>query len=222
MKNNINKIVKQMKEDQKKPTANDVVISSLFENGTTALVYELMKRLGVPVEGKTFKETLIEATDKLKAVPYIQYPTSFSTVDILPVLYSEETMKVYILLGRKPNQTQYQLIGGFRDPGETGAEAAKRELKEETLFDIDISRLEFKKDMYIDDTRYKDSCHKITTQLFFAHVDYDQMIEFSHGDDIAETNWFDYQELISGEWKEVVRSVHHNLFQEVISLIEIP
>jgi 8-oxo-dGTP pyrophosphatase MutT (NUDIX family) len=237
--NRISKVVKQMKDNQNKKTnANDIIMKTLFgdkgptqEETALRLAQELATALGVPTEGKNLIELLALSKSKLEAVPYVQYPVSFSTVDVLPYTYDVNDRKVKVLLGRKPGQTHFQLVGGFRDPGETSEEAAKRELLEETTntpeqrellsSKIDVTSENIVKTIFIDDSRYRDSCHKITTTLFLVGVSHEDMDLFSHGDDIEETRWFILEDLQSGEIENVIRSVHINLFHEVISALEL-
>lgn len=236
LKNNIKKVLGQMVEEKKTKTANDVVIDKLFGgpdqriSKSLEMTHQICNKLGVSYEGKDFIQVLIDINEKLTLIPFIPYPVSISTVDVLPISFDENMDHMYILLGRKEGFTTFQLIGGFRDPKETSEEAASRELREEGLakelheeFKEKLPPQAFKyiKSIFVDDKRYKNSCHKITTSLFFVGVQPEDKEKFTHGDDIEETRWFDYQELISGEWEKTIRDVHQNLFREIISVIDL-
>jgi bifunctional NMN adenylyltransferase/nudix hydrolase len=111
-----------------------------------------------------------------------------ATVDV--AIFNEDYTK--ILLGKKANEDQYRLIGGFADPGSDSYEAdARREVREET--GLSITDPEYIGSYRIDDWRYRgEPDRKIKTLLFVAKV-------FSGSaraaDDIAEVRWFEIDDL---------------------------
>jgi bifunctional NMN adenylyltransferase/nudix hydrolase len=122
------------------------------------------------------------------------FPMVMATVDV--AIFNEDYTK--ILLGKKANEDQYRLIGGFADPGSDSYEAdARREVWEET--GLSITDPEYIGSFKIDDWRYKgEPDRKIKTLLFNAKV-------FSGSpraaDDIAEVRWFELDDLHqSADW----------------------
>jgi len=161
--------------------------------------------------------SLIDACiEQLEKVPYIPYPISFSTVDMVGVTYKmvNGVRKPFILLGRRSEKHLWQFPGGFRDPKERNIEAAHREYIEETSLDIPISRFKFLDDMFVDDRRYRDTPHKITTHIFLVKVLAKEAKKALAADDIFEVKWFDLDYLRANR-DEVVRDVHTNLFNLV-------
>jgi len=144
-------------------------------------------------------------TSKYLKVPYIQYPVSFSTVDV--GLLSIKNGEKYVLLGRKPYRTVFQFPGGFRDSGETNEAAAKREVKEETDLDINESSLSYIGNYFVNDPRYINSCHKITTSFFYASIPKD--MQFCPKDDLEELKLFKLDEVT----EDIIHPIHWLLFE---------
>lgn len=111
-----------------------------------------------------------------------KFPTCYPTVDIAVFSRSGDR----ILLGRKPNEKLYRLIGGFADPNsESYEDDARREVKEEACIEISDPKYIYSK--IIDDWRYRGEVDKIKTLLFTAtHTGGDP----APADDIAEVRWF--------------------------------
>lgn len=113
-----------------------------------------------------------------------RFPTVYTTVDIA-ILNEDRTQ---ILLGRKPNEKLYRLIGGFADPRSDSFEHdAKREVMEET--GIEVGDLKVVGSCNIDDWRYRNEPDGIRTILYTA--------KYLHGhpkpgDDIEEVKWFPF------------------------------
>lgn len=147
--------------------------------------------------------------DQLQKIPYIPFPVSFHTVDMAPYKYNSEG-EIEILLGRKPFREVFQFLGGFLDPKGTSEEAACRELREETSNTIDVkeNELVYLKSYFIDDYRYKNSCHKVSTSFFCVEVSND--IVAKPGDDIEEVRWFKLNDLVMD--KSLLLLQHFNLF----------
>lgn len=118
---------------------------------------------------------------------YSRFPTVYTTVDI--AVFNEDFQK--ILLGRKANETQFRLFGGFADPKSNSFEQdARREIHEEA--GIEITDPKYVGSFNIDDWRYRSEVDIIRTMLFIAKY---QSGPARPGDDIAEVRWFMINEL---------------------------
>jgi bifunctional NMN adenylyltransferase/nudix hydrolase len=120
-----------------------------------------------------------------------QYPKVHPTVDIAllrdmaPMVAFEPNWAV--LLGRKPNETKWRLIGGFVDPTDDNYEAAAlREAKEETGAE-GITSVKCLGSFKINDWRYTREQNKIITSFFRGVY---QTGDVKPSDDIAELQWF--------------------------------
>jgi ADP-ribose pyrophosphatase YjhB (NUDIX family) len=153
---------------------------------------------------------LVNMYKKNNGVPTIPFPVSFSTVDMIGWLHTEGMTSPSILLGRKPGQPKWQFPGGFRDPKETSQEAAKREYLEEVLLDMDVNRFTPIQELFIDDIRYRDSCHKITTSIFNVRLTPEDVANAAAGDDLGEVKLFSVEELC----KDIseMREIHIPIF----------
>jgi len=127
-------------------------------------------------------------TEIIEGIPYIPFPISLHTVDI--AMFRVNNGIVEILLGKKPGQDEVQLPGGFMNPGETAEKAASRELGEETILNVEFDFEDYHGSYFIDDPRYKDTPHKITTSLFAKFIPYIESLEAKAGDDLEEVKWF--------------------------------
>jgi bifunctional NMN adenylyltransferase/nudix hydrolase len=113
-----------------------------------------------------------------------RYPTVYTAVDI--AILNEDRSQ--ILLGRKPNETEYRLIGGFSDPRSTNFEQdAKREVAEEA--GIEVGDLKYVGSLNIDDWRYRNEPDCIRSILFTAKYLHGRP---TPGDDIEEVKWFPF------------------------------
>lgn len=156
------------------------------------LIKEIAELLSLPPEDYSY-QNLLMIKEKLKIVPYIQYPVALHTVDMIP--WKIDGIKVLVLLGRKSFREQFQFLGGFVDPKDSAEKAAVRELKEETSETIVVkeSDLVYLGSFFIDDYRYRNSCHKVSTSLFSVEIMEGKDVE--PGDDIEEVKWFEISEL---------------------------
>lgn len=143
-------------------------------------------------------------------VPYIPFPVALHTVDILGMYNLAEYPSV--LLGRKHGQEKWVFIGGFLDPRNTTEFAAVREFKEETSIDIDEDRLIYLGSQFIDDARYKDSVHKITTSVFCVELTKEEIYSAVGADDIEEVRLFDLEDV-----EEALREQHKPLLQKLLN-----
>ena len=97
----------------------------------------------------------------------------------------------YFLLGRKPNRTQWQFIGGFSEPSTPSYEYdAKREVMEET--GLDVHSLTYIGSALIPDWRWAGEPDQIKSLIFKAES---MTMGGKAADDIAEIGWFKASEL---------------------------
>lgn len=124
-----------------------------------------------------------------------RYPTVYPTVDI--AIFSNDPDQIYhqhkqeILLGRKPNEVLYRLIGGFADPkSESYEQDARREVYEET--GLEVSDPKYLGSFSVNDWRYNGEVDCIKTLLFTCHVSWGSA---TAADDIEEVKWFNLASL---------------------------
>ena len=169
---------------------------------------------------------------KNKGVPPIPFPISLSTVDMICIATTSEG-DIQVLMGRKPGQPKWQFPGGFRDPKETSRQAAARELSEEAcLFNIDSthhclrikagiqkaeSRLESIGELFIDDIRYRNTPHKITTHIFMIELSEEEMALPKAGDDLGEVQWYSLKEMVQDT--TFIREIHLPIFDMLKSYL---
>ena len=160
-------------------------------------------------------ENIIE---KLECVPYCQFPISFSTVDMIALYNKWHCNKnyVHVLLGKKWGQDLWQFPGGFVDPGEIKQEAASREFHEECGILVNKERFIYKGDLALNDERYKDTPHKITTNIFTVKLNKVEAKKVVGGDDIQEVKWFPLNYLIDNV-NSIIRPVHLKLYDFLIN-----
>lgn len=142
---------------------------------------------------------------------YQRFPTVYSTVDV--IVFNPTDRK--ILLGRKPNEKFYRMVGGFTDPKDNSFEdAAFRELFEETC--LTVQTLGYVGSQKVDDWRYRSNpSEKIITHLYVG--------TYSHGcakasDDIAEVRWFNYDGF---DPKVNMVEEHMSLFEKAKKYIDV-
>lgn len=142
----------------------------------------------------------------------LRFPTAYQAVDV--AIFNEDFTK--ILLGRKPGQTQFQLLGGFSDPelSETLEDDAEREGLEESGMEVTV--VQYLGSQRINDWRYRNEPDCVRTVLFAA-ISYDDSEEhraecFKKRSDkeLVETKWFDltHGALPAGQ---VLRKMHKPL-----------
>jgi bifunctional NMN adenylyltransferase/nudix hydrolase len=184
------------------------------------MTHKIAHQLGIKLSGdETSTEVEELIVKQLETVPYIQYPTAFHTVDIIATRNVESTVdgNLEVLLGRKHNATQWVFIGGFVEPTQTAEAAALRELHEETNILIENEkRLAYLGSLFIDDARYKDSCHKITTSLFTIRLTSEEATAAKGGDDIEIIDWFKINDV-----SERLSEHHKPLFEKFIKYQEL-
>lgn len=118
---------------------------------------------------------------------YNQYPKVYTTVDIA-ILNEKETE---VLLGRKPNESQYRFIGGFTTPtSKNFEEDARREVAEETS--AEVGDMIYIGSMKVEDWRYRNEVDKVKTVFYKAKYAFGPL---KAGDDISEIKWFKIKDL---------------------------
>ena len=205
-----------------------------FEAESDKVINKMIEKLSgdpVPKDIEFFRDgyisALINMYIKNKGVPPIPYPVSLSTVDMVCIASSANGIQV--MMGRKPGQPKWQFPGGFRDPKETSRQAAARELSEEaSLFNVDsthhcyrvkagvqnvYSRLESIGELFVDDIRYRELPHKITTSIFLLELTEEEIPVVNPGDDLGEIKWYSLNELLNDT--SVIRDIHLPIFNLV-------
>jgi len=185
---------------------------------------DLSKKLFVNSENLTEDQLLDALLKKLKDIPYIPFPVSFATVDIVPY-----NLKKGLLLGRKPGADKFVIIGGFADPGESREDSAIRELEEETTLSLKnselflsfkhfntLNKLQYLGSFFINDSRYKNSCHKITTNFYAVLVE--DKVKVKGSDDLEEVQWFEF-DFLEKNYKRLVHEHHHVLIERFFEFI---
>lgn len=139
-----------------------------------------------------------------------RYPTCYTAVDV--AIFNEDYSA--ILLGRKPDQTQFQLIGGFSDPLSPTFEAdASREAYEEAH--VVVQDLEYVTSRIVEDWRYRKEPDCIKTLLFTCRT-----LDIGEADDdIVEVKWFPLSDM-DPQFMSAVRSFHMPLVTAAINSIK--
>jgi ADP-ribose pyrophosphatase YjhB (NUDIX family) len=125
---------------------------------------------------------------------------------------------IMIMMGRKPGQEKWQFPGGFRDPRETSRQAASRELNEEACLNIASENLNLIGELFVDDIRYRNSPHKITTSIFITEMLPEEIVLAKPGDDIGEIAWYTLSNLKND--KSQVRDIHLPILDIVINHLQ--
>jgi bifunctional NMN adenylyltransferase/nudix hydrolase len=138
-----------------------------------------------------------------------KFPVAFATVDIATVRVNKGVAE--ILLGRKPKQDKFVIVGGFVDPTDENYKfAANRELSEE-IKGIKTTELQFIDSFKIDDWRYRKTTDKIITNLFITSY---ISGEPEGADDLAEAKFFTFEQavdVIGSHHKHLLKAVENNL-----------
>jgi ADP-ribose pyrophosphatase YjhB (NUDIX family) len=150
-----------------------------------------------------------ESIDIIDDIPYVPFPIAFHTVDVIAV-----NSKGEILLGKKPKSDKWVFIGGFVEPTHTAEHTASKEFSEEACVLIqDESRFKYLGSYFIDDSRFKDTCHKITTSLFTINLTDEEASSVAGGDDIEVVKWFKKEEILDN-----LKELHQELFAVYLAI----
>ena len=114
------------------------------------------------------------------------------TIDVAIIDYDRKL----ILLGRKPNETQYRFIGGHYEAKDGSYRVGgKREAFEESG-GLEVGALEYVTDGNVNDWRYPNSTNQICTVLFAAP--YMSGRPSTDTDDLEEVRWFKVGHHVNG------------------------
>ena len=106
--------------------------------------------------------------------------------------------------GKPPRVGQWSLPGGAQKLGETLADAARREVREETGIDVDLGEIIATLDL-IDRDDEERVRHHYTLVDFVAEA---RGTELVAGDDAADARWFDRGDIDAlGLWSETIRII---------------
>lgn len=167
--------------------------------------------------------------EQLEKVPYIPHPVSLHTVDIILTRSKQkhDLTQLEVLMGRKKDKTLIQFIGGFMDPIDNKEQplnsvehGAIRELWEETKVVFKKEDLIYLGSHWIDDVRYQNSSHQITSSIFTGMIDYDLGNHATGADDIEEVYWVPIVEL-KKYYKEKTLPAHQPLVEMFLSYLKL-
>ena len=150
-----------------------------------------------------------------------QYKRTHCTVDVCiyrdgKCVKGEREPLKEVLLGRKPNETKYRLIGGFVE-GEPLEEAARREAGEEANVALE-GPMEFVGSVIIQDWRYGKTSDSVLTTIFASEYTWGGgkpgTDEEKAGDDLEELKWFDFKEVYA-QREDLVVHTHRILLDKL-------
>lgn len=151
-------------------------------------------------EGHWFRKGVIWATQN-------QWSKCWAVVDA--IILNKDFTK--ILLGRKPGEEKFRIIGGFVNPNETFEQAVVREAFEETGANVEI--IKYIKSYVVDDWRYRKEEDKITSSLFVVkHIDG----QLEAQDDIEFIGWYDFNDSVLG----IVNENHKEMIKDALKEME--
>ncbi|WP_291908709.1 NUDIX domain-containing protein [Chitinophaga sp. CB10] len=144
----------------------------------------------------------------------------YSTYSLFPAVYATVDIAVFrnnyteLLLGKKPNEGEWRLPGGFSDPTDESFElAARRELQEE-CGDFEVSPLEYVTSLRVDDWRYRSETNKIITTLFATSLVYG---EPAAGDDLEALRWINVKDIPQLIDDGVITDTHIPLLRQLFN-----
>jgi len=117
-----------------------------------------------------------------------RFPTCFPVVDM--VIYND---KWNVVICRKAGEKKWRFPGGFIDPGESGTQAAHREIMEE--IGCSVTDLIPIHSQHQDDWRYRGQEDQMVTFLYAAKYDFGPV---QAKDDIEEAKWVTTDEIRGG------------------------
>lgn len=131
---------------------------------------------------------------------YNRYPATFPTVDI--AILDDHNR---VLLGRKPDETDFRFVGGFVDPTDESLEAAAKREAIEECGKIELDGFKYVASVKVNDWRYANSIDGIMTSFFVCKYIYGAP---KASDDIEAIKWFDLdtltEDMIVGEHKKLL------------------
>ncbi len=130
---------------------------------------------------------------------YPQYPV----IGVGTVVWDGDRV-LLVRRGRPPRQGQWSLPGGAQQLGETVAEAARREIREETGLEVEVGEIVTTVDLIERDDRGRVRYH-YTLIDFTAEAASSALVP---GDDAADARWFTLDQLPAlGLWSETLRII---------------
>ena len=142
-----------------------------------------------------------------------QFKRTHLTVDVCVYRTKSPTgaklAKREVLLGRKPNETKFRLIGGFVE-GEPLEEAARREAQEEAHATLE-GPMEYVASVVINDWRYGKTSDSVLTTIFASELTWGGG---QAGDDLEEVQWFDFADVYKNREEQIV-TTHRILFEKL-------
>lgn len=133
------------------------------------------------ISSEDFRSGQIYAVSRLPQRPLVCTDTA--------VLYQSSERDLYVLLGKKDDDTLWRFPGGKVDKDDSSLEyAARREVREET--NIYVPDLKYIASTFVDDWRYRDNPEtKIITTFFVGKIKEQDKDKIKAGDDLAKVQW---------------------------------
>jgi len=108
-------------------------------------------------------------------------------VDVaIALIYDDAREKILMVRNRSGDSSYWSLPGGAVEPGETLEQAVKRETKEESGFDIEITSLYSVREAF-----FAEAGHHALLFTFRAYIVSGKMEASDPDDDIMEVKWVD-------------------------------
>jgi bifunctional NMN adenylyltransferase/nudix hydrolase len=138
-----------------------------------------------------------------------KYPTSFQATDVVVI----DRQGGRILLGRKPKQPAWRVMGGFVDPADQSLEmSAARELQEEGGINLECTPPKYLFSFRVPDPRYIGEQDKIMSAVFLRFYLWGIP---KAGDDIKSVKWFT-KDYVRRNYKNMIMPEHYPLIEELI------
>ena len=180
---------------------------------------QLEPEIYVKISGSELRDQLkvkTEASDMFRAgaiwANENQYKHAIAAVGV--AVFNDDYTK--ILLGRKQNETKYEMFGGFTDVSDADYETtARREVSEEA--GIEIDNLTYVCSGKVNEWRYKNESDKVFTTIFSAKYMFGSI---RPNDDIIECKWFDLYE--DGKpFGYLITTIRNNFVDEFVKFFDV-
>ncbi len=146
------------------------------------------------------------------------YPRPAVTADIAVIQWQQDRLNILLIQrGHDPFARQWALPGGFVDIDEPLADAARRELHEETgLSDVPL------REFGTAGTPGRDPRGRTISILYYAIVPAGRAVNIQHGDDASSAAWFDIRSLpaLAFDHAEVVQRLLDRLQTQALYHLE--
>lgn len=184
------------------------LISNISKVSGTRMRQEVSK---TPIDHPFFRKGVIYSN-------FDRYPNIWPCADVVVLNADDDT----ILLGRKQKEKEFRFIGGHVDPSDESYEhAALRELREEAGANLSVGGVD--EVMYVCSGKIADWRHANHTSEIFSTL---YLVQRKWGkaepnDDIAETKWFDINEVIKDGFAENnIVEEHRDFFAKLVTKLE--